>query len=103
MPKAPRDIKVGNFPGSSVEEIENEPHWGDGHNHHIGVRNNQDRFAGFTHDGDHAEDDEDRRVAEEAMEKYRKLRKEHNAGDLLNFRDIMRAQTVFADQPDSKP
>ena len=95
MPPPPRKQKVGNFPGSSAEEIENEPDFGIGsHNHRIGFRNNQNRIAGITNEDDHWETSEERELARRAMNKYRKLREEHNEGKLLNFQDIMTAQTV---------
>ncbi|KAK9413357.1 hypothetical protein SUNI508_02556 [Seiridium unicorne] len=95
MPQPPRETKKGAFPGSSVKEIENEPNWGAGHNHRIGYKNDQSRFAGLTHDGDeHWGSDEEKRFAEDAMERYRKLRQRYNRSELLNFQDIMEAQTA---------
>ncbi|KAM0811418.1 hypothetical protein AB5N19_11774 [Seiridium cardinale] len=95
MPQPPRETKKGAFPGSSVKEIENEPNWGVGHNHRIGYKNDQSRFAGLTHDGDeHWGSDEEKRFAEDAMERYRKLRQRYNRSELLNFQDIMEAQTA---------
>lgn len=42
MPPPPRKQKVGDFPGSNAEEIENEPDYGIGsHKHRIGFRNTQ--------------------------------------------------------------
>ncbi len=93
---APRKAHVGNFPGSSKEEVENEPDWHTGHNHRVGFRNNQDRIAGFTHDGDHDEEEkEDRELTEEARKKYNDLGERASNGELLNFQDIMRDQSDF--------
>ena len=94
MPTAGR-VRVGNFSGSSQEEIDEEPEWGAGHNHRVGFRNKADRVAGFTHDGDHeAEEDEDHKFTENAVRKYGELRMRAGQGKLLNFQDVMRGQSV---------
>ncbi|KAF2999125.1 hypothetical protein E8E14_004143 [Neopestalotiopsis sp. 37M] len=96
MPQPPRELNKREFPGSSAEEIENEPVWHPGHNHRVGFRNNQNRFAGLTEDNkDHWDNVEEKRLAEEGMKKYRKLRMEYNRGDLLNFQNVMQGQTDF--------
>ena len=95
---APRRTKVRDRSGSSAREIAEEPEWGAGHQHRIGFRNRQDRFAGLTHDeGDHDpyEKQEDREFTENAMRKYRKLREEANKGGLINFQELMKDQTDF--------
>ena len=82
-------------PGSSEQDTNDEPHWDAQRNHRIGFRNRQERIAGFTHNVDHDdEDQEERRFAEQAISKYRQLSKESNQGKLLNFQEIMGAQTV---------
>lgn len=87
---------VTQHPGSSTKEVEDEPDWGQGHNHRIGYLNRQGRLAGLTHDGDHDpyEKEEDKKFREDAMQKYRQLQQRSKAGDLLNFQDIMKNQTV---------
>lgn len=87
---------VSNHPGSSEKEISEEPNWGRGHNHRIGYLNRQNRIAGLTHDGDYDpyETEDDREFREEALRKQRELRDKAKKGDLLNFRDIMKDQTV---------
>ena len=90
----PGRVRVGNFSGSSQKEIDEEPDWGAGHNHRVGFRNNTDRVAGFTHDGDHEEEDEDHKFTETAVRKYREMRKRAGEGKLLNFQDVMRGQSV---------
>ena len=93
---APRRTDVQDHPGSSAREIAEEPEWGAGHQHRIGFRNRQDRFAGFTHDGDHGyEKEEDREFTEDAMRKYRELRDEAKKGKLVNFQELMKDQTDF--------
>jgi len=97
---------VSTHPGSSTEEIEDEPNWGQGHNHRIGYRNRQNRLAGFTHDGDHDpyENEEDRQFAEEAIRKYREIRQKSDKGELVNFQDVMKDQTDFEQhRPDCYP
>lgn len=91
---APRAV-VSKHPGSSEQDIANEPNWGfSGHNHRIGFTNNEDRQPGFTHEGDH-EEDEDEEFNEEASHKMEKIRSRVEQGDLVNFRDIMNAKTDF--------
>ncbi|KAF2150810.1 hypothetical protein K461DRAFT_228984 [Myriangium duriaei CBS 260.36] len=102
MPQPPRKQKVGDFPGSSAEEIENEPAWGPGHSHRVGYKNKADRLAGFTEDADHWEDEEERQLAEDAMRRYREMRQEHDRGELLNFQDIMKGQTDFRKHHESR-
>jgi hypothetical protein len=94
---APRKARVGNFAGSTNEEIKNDPDWHAGHNHRVGYRNNQNRIAGFTHDGDYKEEeDDDREFTKESMNRYRSLRERARKGDVLNFQDIMHSQSVRA-------
>ncbi|OHW98199.1 nitrate reductase [Colletotrichum incanum] len=40
-------VKKTDHPGSSQEEIENEPNWGSGHNHRIGFKNRDNRVPGY--------------------------------------------------------
>lgn len=95
---------VSSNPGSSEQEIGDEPDWGTGHNHRIGFRNRQGRTPGFTHDGDHDpyETEEDRQFAEEAIRKYKELQQRKDKGELLNFRDIMKNQSDFQKQRPEK-
>jgi nitrate reductase (NAD(P)H) len=85
-------------PGSSEQEIAEEPDWGAGHEHRIGYRNRQNRYAGITHHGDHPYAPfwtrEDRRYAEEVLRKQRESKERAEKGDLLNFQQIARVQTV---------
>ncbi|KAK4979657.1 hypothetical protein LTR28_003387 [Elasticomyces elasticus] len=92
---APRHPHVRYHPGSSEHEIAQEPNWGSGHQHRIGFRNRQNRFAGLTHPGDHDpyRHDEDRKFAEKAMREHREISQEAKKGDLLNFQQIAQGQT----------
>lgn len=92
---APRKARVMDHPGSSADEIANEPDWGSGHNHRVGFRNRHDRLAGLTHDGDHGyEDEEERQFVEAAVKKHRDLLRREKRGDMVNFQDVMKAETV---------
>ncbi|KAK5943376.1 hypothetical protein PMZ80_004383 [Knufia obscura] len=99
---------VSKHPGSSSQEVAEEPNWAKGHNlhHRIGYRNAQGRNPGYTHDGDHDpyEKDEDRQFREEAIRKYKDLQDRAGKGALLNFQDIMKHQTDFHQhRPDCYP
>ena len=89
--------RLSTHPGSSAQEIENEPEWGRGHNHRVGFRNRQGRQPGLTHDGDleHPERDDDHTFTEEAQRKQTVLRERAKEGDLIDFRDVMRNQTDY--------
>jgi len=95
MPPIPHRIKVRHHPGSSLQDIKNEPEWGSGHEHRVGFRNTQNRVPGLTHSGDEREEDSDPREdvgAEQAANKYLKFRDEAAGGKLVNFRDLINAQ-----------
>ena len=87
--RAPRRVEVvHDHPGSSSQEIADEPDWGTGHQHRIGFRNRQGRVAGFTHDldlPDPQERKEDEEFIEDAMRKYQELRQRTKKGDLIKF------------------
>lgn len=89
MPPVPWKVTVHDHPGSSWDDVLNEPEWGTGHNHRIGYKNNQDRVAGITHARDELSKED-----EEAYEEYQELRDEAKKGDLLNFRDIVKGEKV---------
>merc|ERR1711939_1110686 len=95
---APRRTKVHDHPGSSAQEVADEPDWGAGHQHRIGFRNRQERVAGFTHDSDLPDPDEqeeDEKFTEDAMRQYQDLRQRAKKGDLVNFQELMKNQTDF--------
>ncbi|KAH7333373.1 hypothetical protein BKA65DRAFT_596924 [Rhexocercosporidium sp. MPI-PUGE-AT-0058] len=97
MPPIPHRISVRSHPGSSLQDIENEPDWGHGHEHRIGFWNGQGRVPGLTHSGDEREDSNlhDEIETEEAAEKYAEFRDEVQEGKLVNFRDVINAQEDF--------
>lgn len=91
---APKQARVTRHPGSTKQEIADEPEWNGNHQHRIGFINRQNRVAGITHDGDqHYEDEEEQEFVKNAMKKYRELKRESKEGKLLNFQDVMNAQT----------
>ena len=51
MAPMPYSVRVQQHPGSTAQDIENEPEWGEGHQHRIGYKNRQDRWPGLTHGG----------------------------------------------------
>ena len=88
MPPIPWRVQTTNHPGSSRNEIEQEPDWSaeHRHEHRIGYKNRYDRLPGVTHERDeHTEIDE----VEQARDGYEKLKTEAKDGDLINFRDIV--------------
>ena len=90
MPQIPHYIKVRQHPGSSLEDIENEPSWNDGYQHRIGYRNRQDRIPGVTHTGDEKVDDGAFKRA--ALKELNQLHDRVSTGDLVNFRDVIQQQ-----------
>ncbi|PVH74043.1 hypothetical protein DL98DRAFT_605724 [Cadophora sp. DSE1049] len=97
MPPIPHRIRVRNHPGSSAQDIQNEPDWSSGHEHRVGFVNGQSRVPGLTHSGDETEDSDlyDEREAEKAHSKYEEFREEVRKGKLVNFRDVINAQEDF--------
>lgn len=104
-PNIPWHTTVTDHPGSSKQDILDEPSWsteGYRHQHRIGYRNRQDRLPGLTHDGDEAGDvpdltnssdssepDDEAEVDEKAKEDFLKLKGRVEKGELVNFRDIV--------------
>ncbi|KAI1389571.1 uncharacterized protein F4822DRAFT_205202 [Hypoxylon trugodes] len=98
MPVIPWVIRVGDHPGSSAEEIANEPDWDSRHPHHIGFKD-ENRVAGITH----RNDDYDEEISE-AKEQWKELKKEKKEGELLNFRDIITHQKdIHLEHPENHP
>lgn len=84
--------RVEQHPGSTSLEIDNEPDWVDGHEHHIGYKNRQERRPGLTHTGD--EEDGDEEFKREAAEELKSLQGRVHKGELVNFRDVINQQVV---------
>lgn len=87
-PRRPWTVNVQDHPGSSIEDIENEPDWGAGHQHRVGYRNKGFRVPGWTGDEEyHAE-------FEYAQYERSELEDEEAHGKLVNFRDLIEHQPV---------
>ncbi|OAA55621.1 Oxidoreductase, molybdopterin-binding domain protein [Cordyceps fumosorosea ARSEF 2679] len=80
--KKPWLVHVRNHPGSSKQDIANEPDWGRGHQHRVGFRNKRHRVPGFAHDGNYSTH------VRRARELRKELIDEETAGRLVNFRDL---------------
>ncbi|KAH6687912.1 nitrate reductase [Plectosphaerella plurivora] len=70
-------VRKRDHPGSSHQEIRDEPSWGAGHNHHVGFKNRDNRLPGYT---------------EEARGRARALHEREARGELVNFRDVVKGQ-----------
>lgn len=88
MPPIPYKTEVKDHPGSSLDEIWNEPEWDASHDHRIGYINKHNRFPGVTHGGDE-HDSEEEILAVEGSDKSDKKK-----GDLTNFRDVFNREKV---------
>ena len=97
----PWRIRVHDHPGSTVYDIRNEPNWTGRHLNRIGFVNRDGRRPGLTDiprddDQQSGEDDDDYEdEIEQARRKLEELREEVDAGNLVNFRDIVEHQHDF--------
>lgn len=94
MATTPWIVNVADHPGSSAQEIEDEPDWGSGHHHRIGFKNRDNRVPGVTHK--HDEYDEE---VERVRRGLKQLRDQAKKGRLVNFRDLINAQEVLRSVP----
>jgi len=90
MPPIPWRVSVQDHPGSSLADLRNEPDWDVGHQHRIGYKNNQDRVPGLTHAYDESSEEDD----ETAVDHFEDLKDGAQDGNLTNFRDLVKNQTV---------
>ena len=92
--QVPWRVQVTQHPGSTAEDIANEPDWRNihGHSHRVGFRNKQgDRLPGITHrDDERIEEAEE--LGDEAKAEYEKLMAKAKKGDLVNFRDLVEGE-----------
>lgn len=98
MPPIPYRVKRTNHPGSSKDEIENEPDWATAHPHRIGYRNRWDKTTGLIHGGDDSDqedEDGDKEFLKRAHDEEEQLRQEVKDGKLVNFREAMEKQEVL--------
>lgn len=82
-------VTVQDHPGSSWDDILNEPDWNVGHNHRVGYTNRDNRIAGFSSKYDEYEKELERTQEDDENVKERKKQ-----GDLVNFRDVVKNQKV---------
>ena len=83
MALEPYNVGVKQHPGSTLQDIENEPDWDNGHEHHIGYKDCQNPRPGLTHTGD--EEEGDILFKRNATEKLNSLREQVQKGELVNF------------------
>jgi nitrate reductase (NAD(P)H) len=88
MPPVPWRVETTDHPGSTQEEIVQEPDWSQHHDdgHRIGYRNRDDRLPGITHGSDEQLGADE---IEEARKDHKDLVEKAKKGDLVNFRDIV--------------
>lgn len=94
MASVPHLTWTRGHPGSSKEEILEEPEWQTARGNRIGFRDRENRAAGLTNIGD--ETKEDREFWEQARKKAEELKAELGQGKLLTVRDFMTKQEVCA-------
>ncbi|KAF2020451.1 hypothetical protein BU24DRAFT_382381 [Aaosphaeria arxii CBS 175.79] len=93
MPQIPWRVEVTAHPGSTREEIKQEPDWTQANEHRIGYVNRDDRKPGLTHPSDEQRvDEEGDRYIEEARREYEQLRQRREKGDLITFRDLIQGE-----------
>ncbi len=92
MPSIPHYTKSINHPGSSEQEILDEPDWEKTHSHRIGIRDRENRYPGFTHLGDEWKHEIE--FEERAKQKEDDLLARVEKGDLVTVRDVMQMQEV---------
>lgn len=94
MPSLPHYTRPKkSHPGSSREDILNEPDWFTLHNHRIGLRDRNDRVPGLTHTGDEW-DEELSQFLEQAKKEAQELGQALTEHDLVTVRDFMEKQEV---------
>ncbi|EAQ83662.1 hypothetical protein CHGG_10066 [Chaetomium globosum CBS 148.51] len=84
----PWEITVTDHPGSSEQDIKDEPDWAKLHSHAIGFKNHDGRRPGFAHSHHQEEIEISRRMMEDLSQKV-------STGELVNFRDLIESQEDF--------
>ena len=103
-PNIPWTVKTSDHPGSSSQEIRDEPDWksAQAHEHRVGFRNRDNRVPGLTHEDDEARDEE--AFDEEAARKHAMLKRRAENGELINFRDVVKNEVDRAlEYPHKRP
>ncbi|KAK2763124.1 hypothetical protein FQN54_009759 [Arachnomyces sp. PD_36] len=93
MSTIPHHTWRSDHPGSTKQEILEEPEWHSARAHRIGFRDRENRVAGLTHVGD--ERKEDQEFWEQAQKKAQELKDELGKGELLSVRDFMTKQEDY--------
>jgi nitrate reductase (NAD(P)H) len=89
----PWTVKVQDHPGSSTQEILDEPDWDGRHEHRIGFKDRNNRLPGITlKEHQHYAD------IEQAKRELALLQEGVKEGELLNFRDFVHHQEVIVEQ-----
>lgn len=95
MTPPPHDTQPSkSHPGSSGDDILNEPDWHKTYAHRIGFRDRHDRQPGLTHHGDEWDTEEKRRFLIQGKKEAEDLVKELGEHELLSVRDFMTKQEV---------
>ena len=96
MPPISYRTHVRGHPGSSKEDIENEPDWSTTHPHRIGYRDRYDRIPGLVHGGDESDesDESDSSFNRKAKKEEDELRQKLKQHKLVNFREAKQKQEV---------
>ena len=84
----PWEVTVKDHPGSSEQDIRDEPDWAKLHSHAIGFKNHDGRRPGFAHFHHREEAEISRHMRED-------LDRRVSTGDLVNFRDLIESQEDF--------
>ncbi|GEM12114.1 sulfite oxidase [Rhodotorula toruloides] len=100
MPHRQHRVVVSAHPGSSAQEIADEPDWSGGHQHRVGFRNRDDRLPGLAPSSsaeiNEAEHEHERERHEQdvahAKAQLETLGEERSEGRLVNFREIVERQ-----------
>jgi nitrate reductase (NAD(P)H) len=87
-------VKVKTHPGSSAQEIADEPDWTGGHQHRVGFRNRDDRAPGLAGGAGETLDRHTQDV-EQAREDLSALDRQRKEGHLINFREAIERQEDF--------
>ncbi|GAB1318017.1 hypothetical protein MFIFM68171_08227 [Madurella fahalii] len=86
----PWEVNIKDQPGSSEQDIRDEPDWVQRHSHSIGFKNKDGRRPG------HADRDSDHEgEIEDARRQLEELRRKIDTGALVNFRDLIQHQPSF--------
>ncbi|KAH7118490.1 Oxidoreductase, molybdopterin-binding domain-containing protein, partial [Dactylonectria macrodidyma] len=80
-------------PGSTLEDIQDEPEWSWGHNHRVGFRNRHNRFPGQTTSSKPPGHDDE--VVGEARRRFGHLEEKMSKEGRVNFRDIVQGLEDF--------